>query len=149
MHLAPNFPNSSYYGDGSSNVGQLKLSRDTENNRNHYTWSTTNAVLQDYTIAIEYTLPDNFTTWGTTPITVDYKTNTGSADDAKIGVRVFNGSGTADTALANLANNSWSTGSITSLTQAYAAGDTITLLIDVFSTSGNPADVGRITLDYI
>jgi|GEM_PF-981318 len=155
ISLSPEYAGAVYYGDGSNNVGQLVLDYDTTNKENYYKWTSTSSSLQDYTIAIRAKVPDEFTHWdGSAPIEFRYRTNAASSADNQMDVTMLDTAGSAVslTSGADLANQSWTTATITGPegSGTYTPGSYITILITMQArtTNSGEAHAGYLNLNW-
>lgn len=154
VYLNPEYDGAVYYGDGSSNVGQMVLAYDSSAKENYYKWTSTNASLQDYNIAIRVRIPTNFSRWNATPIQFRYRTNAASADDNKLTMTMFDTGGNAVslTGGADLVNTSWTTASITGPESSgtFTPGSYVTIVVQGFARTTNTgeAHAGYINLNW-
>jgi hypothetical protein len=149
--FVPEFPNATLYGDGSNNTGTMAADHDATNNRNFYNWVSTKTVLQDYDVALQIRVPDDFSSWQTTPITLKYITANAANTENKIDVAVKDTAGAVVTVNNGtaLANTSWTTALLTfSGSPTFLAGEYFTVFIKMSSKSSNSASIGEIELNY-
>ncbi len=112
---APGYQGAAFEGDGSNNTGQLYVTNSGAAVTNHYIWTSTRSSLQDYDIIIHAEVPTDFVRWDTNPISLYYRTTSGSSDDAQIDIEVYDTAGTQVTLSgdsADLSNTSWTTADI-------------------------------------
>lgn len=151
IFLAPLYPHTTYYPDGTDNRGRLLHEYDSANNENKYRWETTRATLQDYDIVTRIQIPENFSSWDIVPIEFKYKTDTANLADNRLDVSVLD-TAEASVTLNNatgLVNSSWTTANITySGTPTWTAGDWMTIIIKVSATNSGGAEAGTIVLNY-
>lgn len=112
----PSYEKASYNADGTSNVGQLSVLHDTGSLKNFYHWTSTRTSLQDYDIVLRVPISQDFMRWkttgGTNPLTLSYRSLTGSALSNKLGIEVYDTAGSAVTlsgSVTGLANTAWTT----------------------------------------
>lgn len=151
IFLAPLYPHTTYYPDGTDNRGRLLYEYDNVNNENKYRWETSRSTLQDYDIVTKIQLPENFSSWDTVPIEFKYKTDTLNATDNVLDLSVLDTAGASVTLnnATGLANTSWTTTNITyGGTPTWTAGDWMTITIKVSATSAGGAEAGTIVLNY-
>jgi hypothetical protein len=123
--------------------------------RNYYEWTSTQASLQDYTIAVAVTLPADFDSWDTTGFSMDYMTGTASTADNTVTVNISNATNTPGTPMCTVAataSTSWSTKTCTgsSLANWNSTDKTAVIRIKVAAknTASAKARAGAITLSY-
>ena len=123
----------------------------------YYEWTSSEASLQDYTIVVRFTLPDNFGAWAaSTPMVFSYATESTTATDNQVDINVFLQSGsTADATDADNVSGTagtWTTTSgitTASLSECDAAGETCVIEFSMQSLSDNYVRIGDITLNYM
>jgi len=151
LFFAPEYPDTTYYPDTSNNVGTLKTLYDATNKENAYHWATSKASLQDYDIVTRIQLPQDFVSWGTTPIKFQYRTQTASTADNQLDVYVLDTNDTSVTLTGGsaLKNTSWTVDNITYTgSPTWTAGDWMTITIKVTAKSTGWAEAGNIVLNY-
>lgn len=157
--IHPEYPvaiwTTSRHGESPSgtNTGTAGTGQDVTSNvaRNYYEWSSSEVVLQDYYLAVEFALPEDFTAWKTDGcVVIDYQTENAdyliSALDVYIyksgsDAMVFGGVGYASTSWAQITLDASQLGS-------WAAGDVICIYIMMKSSNTNYARLGKIQLNY-
>jgi hypothetical protein len=138
------------------------------NYRTYYEWSSTQATLQDYTIAVRVTLPKDFSAWATAnAMQIGYNTELATNDTSKFDVRVYN----TDTSLtaaeqttpvayyqgySSASPKTWTTLSIDdsdlddgSQQDLDAAGETMIIYLKLYSKDSNHIQIGDIILNYL
>lgn len=155
VSLSPEFAGAVYYGDGANNVGQMVLAYDSSNKENYYKWTSTQSSLQDYNIAVRVKVPDDFSHWdGTAPIQFRYRTNASSSADNQMDVTMLDTAGSAVslTGGADLANQSWTTATITGPESSgtYTPGSYITIIIamQARTTNSGEAHAGFLNINW-
>ena len=155
MVLSAEYPGASLFGDGSTNTGDMTsdyTNSTTGDRHTYYEWDSGEAALQDYTIVVRFTLPDNFGVWdATSAIVFDYITETAVLADTQIDISVFLESGAAADATDNdNASATWAETTIddADLGECNAAGETCVIEILMQSRSNTFARIGDITLNY-
>lgn len=155
MILSAEYPGASLFGDGSSNTGNMTsdyTNSTTGARHTYYEWDSGEATLQDYTIVVRFTLPDNFGVWdATSAIVFDYITETAVLADTQIDISVFLETGAAADATDNdNASATWAQTTIDDsvLGECDAAGETCVIEILMQSRSNTFARIGDITLNY-
>jgi hypothetical protein len=119
--------------------------------RHYYEGISSQTSLQDYYVALRFTLPIDFNTWATTnAIQIEYKTGSVLSTDCHVDVYLYkSGNGTIITNSENSVNVNWSNISISaSALGAWSANDIIEMYIKFESRNNNYARIGRITLNY-
>lgn len=126
MYFAAEYPDTTLFGDGSSNSGTMEADHDATGDRNFYKWSSTKSTLQDYDIVMQVRVPDDFDSWQATPMKFTYKTDTGaSTAEAQIDISVEDTAGSAEGSLSgneDLDSDTWATTSITGFGGTYTPG---------------------------
>lgn len=149
----PQYPNATYFASGSTIVGQMTQGYDATNKENYYRWTSTQASLQDYWIAVRVRVPDNFSSWdGGQPIVFRYRTGDASASNNYLTVKMLDtaGSPVVLSNAASLANTSWTTATVTGPQSAgtFTPKGYFTILIKQAANSSGSADAGYITLNW-
>ncbi|MBA4336177.1 hypothetical protein C0416_00190 [bacterium] len=156
IFLAPQYPNTTYFNDGTNNVGRLAYDFDATNFENYYRWTTTKALMQDYDVKVRIQVPLDFSSWDVAPIEFKYRTNTTNAannvidlsmlDTADAGVTLTNNAG-----LVSSVAGQWveSTNMTIGGTPTFTPGDWLTVTIKLATTQTNWADVGSLVLNYL
>lgn len=157
MHAvySPFFENAIFEGDGTDNIGSMYDANvnDGANKKNTLRWTTRSATLQDYTIQIRHTLPQDFDSFvATNPVSLSYKTD-GAITDSAVDIFIEKeGSAVDDLAGAGLglANNAYTTTDF-NLTggTTWNAGDVMIISITPYSKNSIPAYIGDLVLKYI
>ena len=155
MVLSAEYPGASLFGDGTSNIGNLTsdyTNSTTGDRHTYYEWDSGEASLQDYTIVVRFTLPDDFGVWdATSAIVFDFITEDASSANNQIDISVFLESGaSADATDLDNVSTSWTTTTIDDsiLGECDAAGETCVIEISMQSQSNFFARIGDITLNY-
>jgi len=154
-----------------STVGSMTSDASTSaalsNFRTYYQWTSSQTTLQDYTVAVRVTLPQDFADWSTTSnnaIKVNYNTALTTSDTNKLDVFVYN----TDTSLSNpgipvvyrqanvsASAKTWKTVDIDradlidGAEAVTAAGKTITIYLRMSAKDNNYVQVGDIVLNYL
>ena len=150
--LQPMFPQTTFEASGTDNVGALKLQYNVALDRNYYAWRSSRSSLQTYTVVTSIPLPNDFNGFDTTPLELDYFTDSASVADTNLAIEVLD-SANATIALGGtstgLASTSWSTTSLTfGGTPTLTPGDAITVKITAASRNGLDAAIGTLRLRY-
>lgn len=156
-----------FYGAGtdSSITGTMTSDTDTSGNllRNYYQWSSTQGSLNYYTVAVRVSLPKDFSAWATSnAVQVDYATQSTSASNNVVDVRIYNGSDTPGTITGSTTGNvsgvasTWTTATIDdsaiddgAAPDWDAADETAVIYIRMGSLSSNVVKIGDIRLNYL
>ncbi|MDD4287315.1 MAG: hypothetical protein PHO20_01490 [Candidatus Peribacteraceae bacterium] len=93
----PLYEGAAYEGDGTNNVGQLKVSHSGSVLRNYYDWSSTRSTLQDYDALLRVPVSSDFTRWGSVPLTLIYRTTSADANVTALAISVYDTTGAAVT----------------------------------------------------
>lgn len=154
--ISPEYPGAVLFGDGSNNTGSMTSDYVSSGDRQtYYEWSSSQGVIQDYTIVVRFTIPDNFSAWDTTPLVFDYVTESTSASNNQVDISVYLEGGSVDATdndNVSASAGTWTTTSgITSadLGDCNAAGETCVVEFLMQSVSDNYVRVGDITLNYL
>lgn len=119
--------------------------------RNYYEADSSEALLQDYYIALRFTLPEDFGSWSSSnAIQIEYKTESLIINDNHVDAIIYK-SGNADI-VASIENNTsitWSTIVIDDSALGYwLPGDIMELYLKLETRNNCYARVGRIKLNY-
>jgi hypothetical protein len=152
LTLHPPFDGSSTKGDGSNNVGMLYVNIDDATQKNYYLWTTTQATMQDFDINVPVTLPLNFASWTGDPLTLNYRSTTGSATDNKLDLTVLDTAGnpvTLSGSSSDLASATWASTTVDfSGSPTWTPGQTVWLKLKVSALNHNEMHIGSIELHY-
>lgn len=152
VSMKPTYPNATYFGSGASKVGTLSALHSSGSAINHYRWQTTKATNQEYWIATQVRIPNNFRSWDpVAPIQFSYRGSGGSLnvkllDTTDAVVPLSGGSG--------LSGASWQTATITGPNSAgtYTVDDYITFLVKLTASGSGLnnefADAGFVELNW-
>ena len=168
--LSPEYPGATLSIDGgSSNQGSMTSDNTGSGSawRNYYEWSSTQTSLNDYSVLVRVTLPQDFSGWevgscpGTTcALEVEYMTGTASTVDNAASLQLNNATDTPGStvcSVSDVASTSWASMSCTGATlddgsapEWDAAGETavLRLKLKAKSTGGALTRVGDIKLRY-
>jgi hypothetical protein len=131
--------------------------------RNYYEWSSSEAALNYYTVAVRITLPQDFDGWATSnAVQIDFNTESTNSSNNALNVYVYNGDDTPGSAVATSTNNvsgtgdTWTTVTIDDSTldddssaDWDGAGETAVIYLRLASLSDNHVRVGDIKLNYL
>ena len=168
--LSAEYAGASLFADGSATTNGSMTSGNTAssttNFMNYYQWSSTQAALQDFTVAVRVTLPQDFDTWQTgacsgATCALEFNFNTGltTTIDNAVSLQVnLQSSATAVCTIADTASgvaNTWTKFGCTSTTLAgtgawNAAGQTalVRFKLKARTTASALSQIGDITLRY-
>ena len=131
----------------------------TTNFRQYYEWTSTQATLQDYTIAVRVTLPADFSGWAlSNAIDVAYNTELTSNTRNKFDLLLFQESAATPVVYrqANVGGvqKTWTTltiddSDLTDGTGWDGAGETAVIYLKVYSMDNNHVQLGDIVLNYV
>jgi len=119
--------------------------------RHYYEGVSSEASLQDYYVAVRWTLPIDFGSWATTnAIQIEYKTGSALSSDCHIDAYIYkSGNGSVIANNENNVNANWSNISISgSALGTWMANDILEMYIKLESRNNNYARIGRIMFNY-
>lgn len=93
----PLYEGAAYQGDGTNNVGQLKVGHSGSTLRNYYDWSSTRSTLQDYGVLLRVPVASDFVRWGSTPLKLVYRTTSSDPSVTALEINVYDTAGAAVT----------------------------------------------------
>ncbi len=170
LALNPEYPGavlSRFYGGGTDTLftGTLTSDTDTSGNllRNYYEWTSSQASLNYYTVAVRVKLPADFDGWQTTnAIQVDILTTTTSNADNVVDVRIYNADDTPGTIVYGITGNvsgsanTWQTVTFDDSNiddggapDWDAPGETAVIYLRMGAKSSNIVHIGDIRLNYL
>ncbi len=139
--------------DGSCSAaynGTMTSGYDATNHMNYYNWTSGQAANQCYDVVAQVTLPSDFDTWVSDPISI--KMITDNTSNSAVSFKVIPAGGTPETSYnfgSFTVGTSWADAAGTAnFTGTYAAGDTITIKIRMTSKNNANIKAGTITLNY-
>jgi hypothetical protein len=156
-----------FYGTGTDTSTTGTMTSDAEpaadNLRTYFNWTSSEAALNYYTVAVRITLPQDFDSWAAdNAVQVDLDTNTTNAADNSVDAYIYNGDDTPASAVASsTSNKSGSADTWTTVTfddsviddnvapDWDAAGETAVIYLRLGAKSSNFARVGDIKLNYM
>lgn len=168
--LNPEFPGAvltAFYGAGTDTLltGSMTSDADSAANllRNYYSWNSSEVALNYYTVAVRVKLPKDFGGWATSnAVQVDFATESTSAANNLVDVRIYNADDTPGTVVnASTSNvsgvaNTWTTITIddSSIDDGGApdwdaADESAVIYIRMGSLSDNLVKIGDIRLNYL
>ncbi|MFH1182661.1 MAG: hypothetical protein V1690_00155 [Candidatus Moraniibacteriota bacterium] len=158
---------STFYGTGTDASITGNMTSDAEPSadllRTYYEWSSSEASLNYYTVAVRVTLPEDFESWATSnAVQVDLDTETNDAANNLLSIYIHNGDDTPGSSVAtSLSNKSavadtWETVAVDDSViddgvapDWDAAGETAVIYLRLGSKSDNFTRVGDIKLNYL
>ncbi|MCF7845089.1 MAG: hypothetical protein K9M03_04670 [Kiritimatiellales bacterium] len=149
----PEFEGAAYAGDGSNNVGQLRINNSGGNLMNYYMWTSTRSSLNDYDILLRFTLPPDFVRWGSTPLAVSYKSSSSSASDNQMDITLYDSSGnivTLSGTSTGLSNTGWTTTTHTyDGIPTWTAGEEALIRFRMYAKDNEEMHLGTVKFTYI
>lgn len=163
--LFPEFPSAVFCLDGGgANVGTLLTNSEVSGNYiyNHYKWLSAEATLQTYDISIQYRIPETFLSFNAArALIVDICTEEAANTNNKMDV-ILSKDGTAGT---SSSTGNFSTVAATwyseregneivvftsgdAVLSTLSAGDTLNILIRMYSKSSKYVKIGAVTIQY-
>ncbi|HGJ65322.1 TPA: hypothetical protein ENS27_08040 [bacterium] len=119
--------------------------------RHYYEGISSQASLQDYYVALRFTLPIDFSSWiATNAIQIEYKTGSVLSTDCHVDTYLFK-SGTSSVIVSNenCVNVNWSSINInSSALGTWSANDILEMYLKLESRNNNFARIGKITFNY-
>ncbi|GEM_PF-1444999 len=163
--LHPEFPGATLTANGSATINGTMTSDVTgsaDGWKNFYEWNSSQTSLQDYTVAVRFKLPSDFSSWATSnAIVVNYVTESTANTNNKIDIDIRNEDDTPGTTVTTSSANvsgvaaTWTSVAIDdsviddgAAPDIDAAGEDIVLLIKLYSKDSNYSRVGDIVLTY-
>jgi hypothetical protein len=119
--------------------------------RHYYDGVSAQASLQDYYVAVRFTLPVDFGSWASSnAIQIEHRTGSALSSDCHVDAYVYkSGSGSVVASSVNNVNVNWSTISISgSALGTWAANDILEMYIKLESRNNNYARIGKMALNY-
>ncbi len=161
--LSPEYAGAALTASGSAttNGSMTSDASPSANFRTYYGWTSTQASLQDYTVAVRVTLPQDFGAWATTnAMTIDFNTATNNSAQNKMDVLVYNPSASASLPVMSHTGMVSSTGkqwlsilfpdSRFTGTRAWnTPGHSAIIYLKMYAGSPGYVQVGDITLNYL
>ena len=119
--------------------------------RHYYEGVSSQASLQDYYIALRFTLPIDFGSWTpTNAIQIEYRTGSALSSDCHVDVYVYkSGNGSVVSSSENNVNVSWSNIGISgSSLGTWSPNDILEIYVKLESRNNNYARIGKICFNY-
>ncbi len=150
---APTYEGAAYEGDGTSNTGQLAVTNSGAAVTNRYVWNSTRSTLQDYDIIVHAVVPTEFVRWASTPISLRYRTSSGSLSYAQADIEVYDTAGDQVTLSGDsedLTNTSWTTADIGfSGSPVWTTGSGFLIKIRSFAKDSQEVQLGHLKIRHI
>lgn len=159
MDFHPEYPGALWTTSirGSSASGENTVDRSTGQDvvsyvaRNYYEATSSEIVMQDYTIALRFTLPGDFGAWASSnAIQIECRTESATSINSHVDVYIYK-SGTAGLVASseNNASTSWSTITIDdSVLGSWSSGDVVEVYLKLETKSNYYTRVGKATFNY-
>jgi hypothetical protein len=159
VELHPQYPGAlltkSLRGTSASGNNTITITNDVDVvsyvGRHYYDGVSSQSSLQDYYVALRFTLPVDFGTWAASnAIQIEHRTGSALSSDCHVDAYIYkSGSGSVVASSENNVNVNWSTISISdSALGTWAAGDILEMYIKLESRNSNYAKIGKIVLSY-
>lgn len=157
MVFSAEYAGAALYADGADNLGFMTSDNAGASNSwmNFYHWENTetDGGTNDYDIILRFTLPQNFVSWETNAIEIDYA---GTADANFTADVYIESNGTAQASLSATAGTgiaTWSTATIANTGLTLTAGDTGVIVLhltatDVATAGASAIRLGDVTLNF-
>lgn len=119
--------------------------------RNYYEATSSETSLQDYYVALRFTLPENFNAWASSnAIQIEYRTESGTSINCHVDIYIYK-SGIASLVVSseNNAGTTWSTIVIDdSALGSWSSGDIMEIYLKLETRNSYYARVGKVKLNY-
>lgn len=119
--------------------------------RHYYEGTSSQLSLQDYYVAVRFTLPIDFGSWASSnAIQIEYKTGSALSSDCHIDAYIYkSGSGSVIVSSENNVNLNWSNIGISGASLgSWSAGDIIEMYLKLESRNNNAVKIGKIAFNY-
>lgn len=153
--LGARHPRAIFEADGTNNTGSMFEEEEATTGGIVDTilrWFSRQTVLNDYDLVLLWNVPEDFNSFQTPALSLDYRTD-GAATDAVIDMTVEHNNDAADEILAagiGLNANTWTNTTFTlDGTTTWAAGDTLKIRIRMQAKGSNSVRLGNIKINYI
>ncbi|MBT5236899.1 hypothetical protein HOL63_00835 [Candidatus Peregrinibacteria bacterium] len=149
---APDYEGAAYEADGTQNTGQLHVSSSGAAVGNHYVWTSTRDSLQDYDIVVHSEIPSDFVRWDANPLSIRYRTTSGSIAYAKSDIEVYDTAGVQVTLTgdsSDLTNTEWTVADIGfSGAPTWTTGSGFLIKIRPFAKDSQEVQLGHLKIRY-
>jgi hypothetical protein len=138
-------------GGASNDLASIAAGFDSSQRESYYVATTTQSSNQVYDVVAQIPLPSDFSSWGTTPITIDAKTT--DTTNGTVTAKLYDTTGTIETnwntcSLTPSSANTWQTKTGCTLSGTYTANGVVTLRVILQVPSGGSTQIGNIVLNY-
>jgi hypothetical protein len=119
--------------------------------RHYYEGISSQPSLQDYYVAVRWTLPIDFGSWASSnAIQIEYKTVSALSNDCHVDAYIYkSGNGSIVTSSENNVNVNWSSMSISGASLgSWSAGDIVEIYLKLESRNNNTVKIGKISFNY-
>lgn len=159
MDLYPEYPGAVWTTSlrGAASSGNNTVVRSTGQDvvsyvaRNYYEATSAETSLQDYYVAVRFTLPEDFGAWSSgNAIQIEYRTESGISINSHVDIYIYK-SGIADLVANSEANSStsWSTAVIdSSALGSWSSGDVVEIYLKLETRNDYYTRIGRIRFNY-
>jgi uncharacterized delta-60 repeat protein len=154
--ISAEYPGAVLVADGTANVGSMTSDAEgsTSNSMNYYEWNSSESTLQDYDVRLRFTIPHDFSSWGTNAFTLNFATEVAASTNNKVDIYVYEeSSGTVDDSSTDQYSSSagvWQTTSLqgADLGDCNSTGETCVIILRMYSANDNYVRVGDIDVNY-
>jgi len=154
--LSAEYPGAVLSADGTSNVGVMTSDSagTASDSMNYYEWSSSATSLNDYDVRVRFTLPSDFSSWGSGWVLFNYATEATGTTNNKLDFYVYEeSSATVDGSSTGQASSSagvWKTTTIagSGLNECTGPGTTCMFIIKMSSANDSYVRVGDIDINY-
>jgi len=144
IFLSPEYPNCVHTHDGEgvgpsgNNSGTLSYDKDLEGNthRNYARWLASSGVatLQDTYLCIEFQIPEDFVSFESTAISLEYQTEVTDATKCKVDILIYKSGTGFVTSVLGLSSSTWETAIISGTALGtWNAGEKMIILLKLYS----------------
>jgi hypothetical protein len=156
--IEPEYVGAIINGDGSDNTGVYTAGHELLTsgvNYNFVQWDSSETTLQDVNIVLNIPLPQNFNSWASTAINIDYQTNTTATTDNYLELKASAKNthySPSSNQYTSATAGQWTTATITAADLAslnVTANDTLTLTLTPHAANNNFVKLGKITIKYL
>ena len=136
-----------------NNIAELSTDQDVVSYvaRNYYEATSSEASLQDYYVALRYTLPEDFSAWASSnAIQIEYRTESGTYLNSHVDVYIYkSGSSSLVASSENNVSTDWSTIVIDdSALGSWSSGDIVEIYLKLETRNDYYARAGKIRFNY-
>jgi hypothetical protein len=150
IRISPEFPGAVVWADPDSangDTGTMNGAFDDTNCRNAYSWTTTEATLQEYCVVVRIPVPTGFSAWSTCEFVAMVSAGAG-AGTAVVLTDVYDTTGTSIAFVdVSVSANAWTDQAFTMPAGTYTAGGFVTLVFRLRAISDSIAYLGDVKMD--